>query len=53
MSDIGREMADNTLGCHVCDVVYSVCDVVYSVCDVMNAVDVMWLQQWCKLKEWM
>ena len=37
------EMADITF----------VCDVVYSVCDVMNAVDVMWSLQWCKLKEWM
>ena len=44
VSDIEGEMADITLCCHVCDVVYSVCDV-------MNAVDVMWLLQWCEFKE--
>ena len=46
VSDIEGEMADITLCCHVCDVVYSVCDI-------MNAVDVMSLLQWCELKEWM
>ena len=46
VSDIVGEMADITF-------VFHVCDVVYSVCDVINAVDVMWLLQWCELKEWM
>ena len=39
VSDIVGEMADITLCCHVCDVIYIVCDV-------MNTMDVMWLLQW-------
>ena len=46
VSDIEGEMADITF---VLSCVY----VLYSMCDVMNAVDVMWLLQWCELKEWM